>query len=187
MWNATGTLLLFEEINDYRILNGTCALFRERQHAYFDGTTLICPSLMFTVILYIKHALGDFLHGHLTLKEIVDWVVLRRKQGFDKEVLNSRCKEFKFDRFLELIDALADVVEGKIEYKTLSPAYREAFDDVFLIQGASKSRSWFRRRVDLFFDIVKNERMERSLGTMVICQCRRSFSTLYGRISLIRR
>ena len=53
------------------------------------------------------------MHGHLTLKEIVDWVVLR-KQGFDKEVLDSRCKEFKFDRFLKLIDALADVAEGKI-------------------------------------------------------------------------
>ena len=131
----------------------------------FEGTTLVCPPLMFTVMLYIEHALGDFLHGHLTLKEIVDWVILR-KQGIDRDIIESRCKEFKFGRFLKLIDALADVVEGKKKYKALSPAYRNAFDDVFMMPEASKPRSWFRRRVDLFFDILKNGKKFRDYGYM---------------------
>ena len=71
---------------------------------YFEGATLVCPPLMFTVMLYIEHALGDLLHGHLTLKHIVDWVVLRR-QSVDWDAFHARCKSFKFDKFLPLIDA----------------------------------------------------------------------------------
>lgn len=141
------------------------SLLHNGQKTYFDGTTLICPPLMFTIMLYVEHALGDFLQGHLTLKEIVDWVVIR-KQGIDKEIVESRCKEFKFYRFLKLIDALADVMEGKIEYNALSPAYREAFDDVFLMPEETKPHSWLRRRVNLFFDIVKNGKKFRNYGYM---------------------
>ena len=31
------------------------------------GTTLVCPPLMFSVLLYVEHALGDF----LLLKQLV--------------------------------------------------------------------------------------------------------------------
>ena len=141
------------------------SLLHNEQQTCFEGTTLVCPPLMFNVMLYIEHALGDILHGHLTLKEIVDWVILR-KQGFDRNSIEARCKEFKFYRFLKLIDALADVVEGKIEYNALSPAYRDAFDDVFMMPEANKPRSWFRRRIDLFFDIVKNGKKFRDYGYM---------------------
>lgn len=139
------------------------SILHGEHQTFFEGTTLICSPLMFTVMLYIEHALGDFLHGHLTLKEIVDWEVLR-KQGIDRVIIESRCKEFKFDRFLKLIDALADVVEGKTEYNSLSPAYRNVLEDVFLMPKVSKPRSWFRRRIDLFFDIVKNGQKFRDYG-----------------------
>lgn len=141
------------------------SLLHSEQQTCFEGTSLVCPPLVFTVMLYIEHALGDFLHGHLTLKEIVDWVVLR-KQGVDRDAFESRCKEFKFDRFLKLIDAFADVLESKIEYSELSPAYRAEFDEVFLMHDGSNSRSWFCRRVDLFFDIVKNGKKFRAYGYM---------------------
>lgn len=121
----------------------------------FEGTTLVCPPLMFTVMLYIEHALGDLLHGHLTLKHIVDWVVLRR-QSVDWDAFHTRCKAFKFDKFLPLIDALADVVEGKQEYDSLQPAYREVFDEIFQEKEPSEQGTWFQRRVRLFFDIIKN-------------------------------
>lgn len=130
---------------------------------YFEGTTLICPSLMFTVMLYIEHALGDLLHGHLTLKHIVDWVVLRR-QNFNREVFYSRCKEFKFDKFLPLIEALADVVEGKKDYNELPASHREVFDEMFKTPVAKSPRSWFERRVDLFFEILRNGKKYRQFG-----------------------
>lgn len=71
------------------------SLLHTEQQTYFDGTTLICPPLMFTVMLYIEHALWDFLHGHLALKHLLDWVVLR-KQGIDRDAFETRCNEFKF-------------------------------------------------------------------------------------------
>ena len=130
---------------------------------YFEGTTLICPPLMFTVMLYIEHALGDLLHGHLTLKHIVDWVVLRR-QNFNREVFYSRCNEFKFDKFLPLIEALADVVEGKTEYNELPPLYKEVFYELFKAPVAKSPRSWFGRRVELFFSILRNGKKYQQFG-----------------------
>ena len=131
------------------------SLLDDEPKEYFEGTTLVCPPLIFTVMLYIEHALGDFLHGHLSLKHIVDWVVLR-KQGINREEIESRCKDFKFDRFLKLIDAFADIVEGQIGYNTFSSTYRDAFDEIFMAPKEICPRSWFRRRVELFFNILQN-------------------------------
>ena len=130
---------------------------------YFEGTSLVCPPLMFSVMLYVEHALGDLLHGHLLLKHIVDWVVLRR-QDVDWDEFKAKCKEFKFDRFVTLIEALADVVEGKKEYETLPAAYQEVFEEMFREQESAQPRSWFQRRLQLFFDIVKNGKKYRDYG-----------------------
>lgn len=132
---------------------------------YLDGTRLVCPPLMFTVMLYIEHALGDLLHGKLSLKHVVDWVVLR-KQKIDRNEIETRCKEFGFHRFLMLMDALADVVEGKVEMSSLPSSYREVWDSFFVIPMADVKgkESWFARRVSLFFDIVKNRRYYKRFG-----------------------
>lgn len=129
----------------------------------FEGTTLVCPPLMFTVMLYIEHALGDLLHGHLTLKHIVDWVVLRR-QPVDWDAFRAKCKVFKFDKFLPLIDALADVVEGTMDYQELQTSYQEVFDEIFKTPAAKIYRSWFGRRVELFFSILRNGKKYHQFG-----------------------
>lgn len=132
---------------------------------YFEGTRLLCPPLMFTVMLYIEHALGDLLHGKLTLKHVMDWVVLR-KQEIGRTEIEARCEVFGFHRFLSLMDALADVVEGKVEMVSLPSSYREVWDSFFVIPtvvGKGKE-SWFARRVSLFFDIVKNRRYYSRFG-----------------------
>lgn len=129
----------------------------------FEGTTLVCPPLMFTTMLYVEHALGDLLHGRFTLKHIVDWVVLR-KQKIDWDAFVARCKEFKFDRFLALIDAFADIVEGKKEYETLPPAYQKTFEEMFQEQEYAQPRTWFQRRMRLFFDILKNGKKFHNYG-----------------------
>lgn len=129
----------------------------------FEGTTLVCPLLMFTVMLYIEHALGDLFQGHLMLKHIVDWVVLRR-QSVDWDAFNAKCNEFKFDSFFTLIDALADVVEGKKEYSSLPAAYQEVLDEIFKEKKPRVQGSWFQRRVEVFFDIIKNRKKFRDYG-----------------------
>lgn len=133
--------------------------------SYFEGTSLINPPLMFTVMLYIEHALGDLLHGKLTLKHVMDWVVLR-KQEIDRTEIEARCKELGFHRFLMLIDAMADVVEGKAEITSLPSSYREVINSFFVISSSviKEKESWFARRVSLFFDIVKNRRYYSRFG-----------------------
>ena len=131
------------------------SLLDREPREYFEGTTLICPPLMFTAMLYIEHALGDFLHGHLLLKHIVDWVVLRR-QLVDWDAFHARCKSFKFDKFLPMIDALADVVEGKMDYDELKPSYKKEFESILNLTRENSPRSWFGKRVVLFFNILRN-------------------------------
>ena len=130
------------------------------QGRFFEGTTLLCPPLMFTVMLYVEHALGDLPQGKLSLKHIVDWVVLR-KQDFDRAAFEVRCQEFRFDRVLALIEALADVVEGKKTYESLAPSHRRVYDEIFSLPEEAKAtgqRSWFCKRVNLFFKIMKNNK-----------------------------
>ena len=70
-----------------------------------------------------------------------------------------------FERFLKLMDALADVVEGKANQESLSPSYREVLDSMFFIPTvAKKNEGLFARRVSLFFDIVRNRRYYRRFG-----------------------
>ena len=134
-------------------------ILKESPKMYFEGTKLVCPPLMFIVMLFIEHALGDLLHGKLTLKHVVDWVVLR-KQEIDRVEIEARCKDFGFYRFLMLIDSLADVVEGKMELASLAPSHREVMDSFFVIPSSviKEKNNWFARRVSLFFDIIRNRR-----------------------------
>lgn len=139
------------------------SLLDSEQTIFFEGSTLVCPPLMFTVMLYIEHALGDCLHGCLSLKHIVDWVILRR-QNFNRDDLISRCEEFKFDKFLTLINALANVVEGKMDYNDLQPSYKDEFDEILRAPEENSPRTWFRRRVDLFFNIIRNGKKYQQFG-----------------------
>lgn len=155
-YRGNKTLLRFEEY----LRN----ILSESSKQYFNETTLICPPLQFTVMLFIEHALGDLLHGKLSLKHLVDWMILR-KQSFDVSIIELRCKEFGFDRFLSLIDTLADVLEGKKEKSSLSEIYNNVYNSLFIIPAVSNEpKSWFARRVSLFFEIIQNRRMYQHFG-----------------------
>lgn len=140
-------------------------ILKDSPNTYFEGTRLVCPPLMFIVMLFIEHALGDLLHGKLTLKHVADWVVLR-KQEIDRMEIEARCKDFGFYRFLMLIDFLADVVEGKMKLASLAPSHREVMDSFFVIPTSviKEKNSWFARRVSLFFDIIRNRRYYSRFG-----------------------
>lgn len=140
-------------------------VLKDNPKRYFEGTRLLCPPLLFTVMLYIEHALGDLLHGKLTLKHVVDWMVLR-KQEIDRNVVEERCMEFGFHRFLMLMDALADVMEGKVKMASLPSSHREVMESFFVIQSSvnKEKNSWFARRVSLFFDIIRNRRYYSRFG-----------------------
>lgn len=140
-------------------------VLKESPKTYFEGTKLVCPPLMFIVMLFIEHALGDLLHGKLTLKHVIDWVVLR-KQEIDRKEIEARCKDFGFYRFLMLMDSLADVMEGKVKMASLPSSHREVMESFFVIPSSvnKEKNSWFARRVSLFFDIIRNRRYYSRFG-----------------------
>lgn len=139
-------------------------LLAEASKQRFEETYLLCPPLMFTIMLFIEHALGDLLHGKLSLKHLVDWIILR-KQSFDYKLFELQCREFGFDRFLTLIDSLADVLEEKKEASSLPEVFNDVYQSLFTIPSIStKPESWFSRRVSLFFEIIQNRRMYQNFG-----------------------
>lgn len=130
----------------------------------FEGSILVNPPLQFTVLLCLEHALWDFLHGVLTMKQVVDWMVLRR-QNADWQAFNEICKELKFDRFVQLINSMADVMEGKVKYNELNTMYRKAFDEVMQIRKKQKVRSsWFMRRYFTVVEIVESRKRYSDFG-----------------------
>lgn len=132
------------------------SLLNSEPDTRFDNSALVNPPIMFVAMLFIEHALGDLLHGTFSLKHLVDWMVLKRL-NIDWDEFQVRCKEFKFERFLDLINAMADVAEDSKKYDSLPVHYREVFDELFLMKEKEKGgQSWFKRRVALFFEIINN-------------------------------
>lgn len=129
-------------------------------------TTPRIPPLMFTVTLYMEHALFDLLHGKLSLKHVTDWIVLR-KQLENLEILNGLCKEFGFDKFMMLINNLADVLDGSNNINELKSTDRKVYESLFVVKKIiepTRKKSWFERRVYTMKTIVNNREMYNNYG-----------------------
>lgn len=134
-----------------------------KEKEYFQETLLVKPPLKFIVMLYIEHALGDFLNGHLSFKHIVDWVVLRN-QSFDKIAFEENCQQFGFDRFLTLLNTITDVVEGRKSYDELNITEQKIFEELVTQKVKTQKKTWFARRMDVFFDILANTKRFKKYG-----------------------
>lgn len=125
-----------------------------------DG--LFVPPLMFNALFCIEHARGHLLHGPLTLRQVCDWMMIRR-QPVDWDEFWKRCDEFGFTRFAHLMDSLSDLIEGKVRYEELASVDRKVVDEMLMAGSASqeadgsrKTSSFFQRRVRQFFTILGN-------------------------------
>lgn len=136
-------------------------LSQEKEH--FEDSLLVKPPLLFIVMLYVEHALGDFLNGHLSFKHIVDWVVLRN-QSFDKTEFHNNCQQFGFDRFLTLLNTITDVVEGRKSYDKLSITEQKIFKELVTQKAKAQKKTWFARRMVVFFDILANTKRFKKYG-----------------------
>ena len=106
---------------------------------------LFVPPLMFNALFCIEHARGHLLHEKLTLRQVCDWMMIRR-QPVDWDEFRKRCDEFGFTRFAKLFDALADLVEGKLRYEDLSLVDKRVVDEMF-----SENSSGSGKESDSFF------------------------------------
>lgn len=133
-----------------------------KDKAPFGDDSLFAPPLMFNALFCIEHARGHLLHGPLTLRQVCDWMMIRR-QPVDWDEFWKRCEEFGFTRFAHLMEALADLVEGKVTYGELASVDRKVVDEMLMAGSASqeadgsrKISSFFQRRVRQFFTILGN-------------------------------
>ena len=128
-----------------------------------DVESLYMPPLMFNVIFCVEHARGHLLYDKLILRHICDWMVLRR-QDVDWDEFRRRCDEFGFTRFANLYDRLADLIEGKLSYGDMTRIEKRVVDEMLAVDVDSlddsvlpaKPKSMFRRRVNVFFSILRN-------------------------------
>lgn len=131
-----------------------------------DAKGITLPPLMFNVLFCIEHARGHLLLGSLTLKQVCDWMLIRR-QPVDWDEFWLRCDEFGLTRFAHLMDALADMIEGKVRYEELASVDRKVVDEMLVLgeslrnrtaskAGSHKTSSFFKRRVRQFFTTLRS-------------------------------
>lgn len=72
------------------------------------------PPLMFNALFLTYHAFIHFVSEGLRLKQVLDWVmfVKAHQEEVDWKILHEMCKEFKLDRFLRVMNAIAVEVFG---------------------------------------------------------------------------
>lgn len=120
--------------------------------------SMFVPPLMFNALFCVEHARGHLLSEGLVLKQVCDWMVLRR-QSLDWCEFWNRCDEFGLTRFAKLFDRFADWVEGTIDYNELTPVEKRVADEMFapdISSSAGKTSSYLRRRIRLVFDKLRN-------------------------------
>lgn len=72
------------------------------------------PPVMFNALFLTYHACIHFVSEGLRLKQVLDWVmfVKMHQEEVDWKALHEMCKEFKLDRFLSVMNAIAVEVFG---------------------------------------------------------------------------
>jgi hypothetical protein len=72
------------------------------------------PPVMFNALFLTYHACIHFVSEGLRLKQVLDWVMFVKvhQEEVDWKALHEMCKEFKLDRFLNVMNAIAVEVFG---------------------------------------------------------------------------
>ena len=141
------------------------------------------PPLMFNALFCIEHARGHLFHEGLSLKQVCDWMMIRRRP-VDWEEFWKRCDEFGFSRFAKMFDRLADLVEGKVQYEDLSSVARRVVDEMFSpASGRKPAKSFFARRVRQFVGTLRNGWKFRAFNdvSMPVALCRQVWTHFFDK------
>ncbi len=84
------------------------SLIGERLQTLPD-TKIEIPSADFTALFITYHSFSHFISEGITLRHICDWICFMNAQGdkFDWNNFYKLCKQFKFDRFVDVQNAIA--------------------------------------------------------------------------------
>ena len=83
-------------------------------HSQISSLNVQYPPLMFNALFLTYHACIHFVSEGLRLKQVLDWVmfVKAHQEEVDWKELHAMCVEFKLDRFLNVMNAIAVEVFG---------------------------------------------------------------------------
>lgn len=121
------------------------------------------PPLMFNALFLTYHACIHFVSEGLRLKQVLDWVmfVKAHQEEVDWKELHAMCKDFKLDRFLNVMNAIAVEVFG-VEKKTTDMVCESPYvvkvmnsilyDDDYIFN--STEGKW-RQRVHIVSNMIK--------------------------------
>lgn len=111
-------------------------------------TKLLSPSPTFLGIQFLDHACGHFLYEKMSLKNICDWAMFRRRYAdvLDWTEFDSICTRFCLKDYAECVGRLGDFILGVTTYADLSSLDRRVLDDtlkeVNLPRDKMKQRFW---------------------------------------------
>ena len=99
----------------------------------FGDTGLLTPPVLASAIFLTEHAYSHFLHEGLNLRHVLDWVLFRRKHGYDMDwgVFEKYVDEFGFRRFYDAYSHLGDYILGLYKYSSLSVSERQMMDSIW--------------------------------------------------------
>lgn len=94
----------------YKQLNDKlCEILTTEELKCFPDSNVLMPPVMFNALFLTYHAFIHFISEGLRLKQVLDWVMFVKKYQSDinwKE-LHRLCVEYKIDRFLVVMNAIA--------------------------------------------------------------------------------
>lgn len=102
----------------------------------------------FNALFLMEHAWAHFFENALSLKQLCDWAVLRKKKGdlIDWNTFEQYAREVGFWGFAESMNHLADVLDGIISLEGLKQEDRRLLDDILAEnKDVSMNEGWKTR------------------------------------------
>ena len=102
----------------------------------------------FNALFLMEHAWAHFLENALTLKQLCDWAVFRKKKGnlVDWIVFEQHARDVGFWKFAESMNRLADVLDDIISLEGLKQEDRRLLDDMLAEnKDVSMNEGWKTR------------------------------------------
>lgn len=108
-------------------------LLRECQPEYIEESRLALPPLMFQALFLVEHACGHFLYEKMSMKNICDWAMFRRrhKEHLDWTSFNTLCERYSLNNFADTLGRLSDYILGDCEYLNLTTIDKRVLEDTF--------------------------------------------------------
>lgn len=103
----------------------------------FDETSILLPPVLFTALFVTYHSFSHFISEGITMRHMCDWACFMKEEqnNFDWSEFYALCKTYKFDRFVDVSNAIITKYLGVELYNKdvikESPYTNQVLNDIF--------------------------------------------------------